>query len=200
MKTYAMIPINFKYDENNNLISNNVTFKVYTSNSRVETSAKNLFEEITIDFSSLTMYADGGTSTVSGVRGNLETGLGAGWASGVLTGVSVGNDGKIYGDYDNGVKKLLGQIAVTSFANPTGLEAIGNSLFKTTVNSGEFDGVGSDIYTLGLSITSGALESSNVDLSNEFTNMITTQRGFEANSKIITTSDSMLDTLINLKR
>ena len=189
-----------RYDENNNLITNNVTFKVYTSDSRLETSAINLFEEITIDFSSLTMYADGGTSTVSGVRGNIETGLGAGWASGVLTGVSVSNDGKIYGEYDNGVKQLLGQIAVTSFANPTGLEAVGNSLFKTTVNSGEFDGVGSDIYTLGLSITSGALESSNVDLSTEFTNMITTQRGFEANSKIITTSDSMLDTLINLKR
>ena len=189
-----------RYDENNNLITNNVTFKVYTSDSRLETSAINLFEEITIDFSSLTMYADGGTSTVSGVRGNIETGLGAGWASGVLTGVSVSNDGKIYGEYDNGVKQLLGQIAVTSFANPTGLEAVGNSLFKTTVNSGEFDGVGSDIYSLGLSITSGALESSNVDLSTEFTNMITTQRGFEANSKIITTSDSMLDTLINLKR
>jgi len=116
-----------RYDENGNMITNNVIFKVYTSDSRLETSAKDLFEEITVDFSSLSMFADGGTSTVSGVRGNLETGLGAGWATGVLTGVSVGSDGRIYGEYDNGVKKLLGQIAVTSFANPTGLEAVGNS-------------------------------------------------------------------------
>ena len=147
------------------------------------------------------MFADGGKSTVTSVKGEIGTaGNGAGFASGTLTGVSVSNDGKIYGKYDNGVQKVLGQIAVTTFANPTGLEAVGNSLFQTTVNSGDFDGVGSDVMAIGLSITSGSLESSNVDLSTEFTNMITTQRGFEANSKTITTSDSMLETLINLKR
>lgn len=190
-----------RYDENGKLITTNVTFKVNTSDSQVPTSAKNLFEEITIDFSSLSMYADGGQSTVTGVKGQLGTsGVGAGYASGVLTGVSVSNDGKIYGNYDNGVQKVLGQIAVTTFANPSGLEAVGNSLFTTTSNSGDFDGVGSDVMAIGLSISSGALESSNVDLSTEFTNMITTQRGFEANSKTITTSDSMLETLINLKR
>lgn len=190
-----------RYDENGNPITTNVTFKVHTSDSTVPTSAKDLFEEITIDFSSLSMFADGGKSTVTSVKGEIGTaGNGAGFASGTLTGVSVSNDGKIYGKYDNGVQKVLGQIAVTTFANPTGLEAVGNSLFQTTVNSGDFDGVGSDVMAIGLSITSGSLESSNVDLSTEFTNMITTQRGFEANSKTITTSDSMLETLINLKR
>lgn len=190
-----------RFDENGNPITTNVTFKVHTSDSTVPTSAKDLFEEITIDFSSLSMFADGGKSTVTSVKGEIGTaGNGAGFASGTLTGVSVSNDGKIYGKYDNGVQKVLGQIAVTTFANPTGLEAVGNSLFQTTVNSGDFDGVGSDVMAIGLSITSGSLESSNVDLSTEFTNMITTQRGFEANSKTITTSDSMLETLINLKR
>lgn len=190
-----------RYDENGNPITTNVTFKVHTSDSTVPTSAKDLFEEITIDFSSLSKFADGGKSTVTSVKGEIGTaGNGAGFASGTLTGVSVSNDGKIYGKYDNGVQKVLGQIAVTTFANPTGLEAVGNSLFQTTVNSGDFDGVGSDVMAIGLSITSGSLESSNVDLSTEFTNMITTQRGFEANSKTITTSDSMLETLINLKR
>lgn len=194
-------PTQRRYDENGNPITTNVTFKVHTSDSTIETSAKNLFEEITIDFSSLTMFGDGGKSTVTSVKGEIGTaGNGAGFASGTLTGVSVSNDGKIYGKYDNGVQKVLGQIAVTTFANPTGLEAVGNSLFQTTVNSGDFDGVGSDVMAIGLSITSGSLESSNVDLSTEFTNMITTQRGFEANSKTITTSDSMLETLINLKR
>lgn len=190
-----------RYDDNGNPITTNVTFKVHTSDSTVPTSAKDLFEEITIDFSALTMFADGGKSNVTSVKGEIGTGgTGAGFASGTLTGVSVSNDGKIYGKYDNGVQKVLGQIAVTTFANPTGLEAVGNSLFQTTVNSGDFDGVGSDVMAIGLSITSGSLESSNVDLSTEFTNMITTQRGFEANSKTITTSDSMLETLINLKR
>ena len=89
---------------------------------------------------------------------------------------------------------------VTTFANATGLEAVGNSYFRKTQNSGEFDGIGKDITETGGSLTTGALEMSNVDLSSEFTNMITTQRGFQANSRIITTSDTLLEELINLKR
>lgn len=68
------------------------------------------------------------------------------------------------------------------------------------MNSGEFDGVGSDITSDGGTMESGVLEMSNVDLSSEFTEMITTQRGFQANSRIITTSDSLLEELVNLKR
>ena len=158
------------------------------------------FSEITIDFSSLTMYANSGSTSIESTRGNLETGLGAGKASGEMSGVSIDTAGKIYGVYDNGDSKLLGQIAVASFANPSGLEAVGNNMFAETLNSGEFTGVGQDISASGGSMTTGVLEMSNVDLSAEFTEMITTQRGFQASSRIITTSDSLIEELVNLKR
>ena len=119
---------------------------------------------------------------------------------GAMTGLSIEESGKIYGSYDNGTTKLLGQIAVATFANPSGLEAIGDSMFATTQNSGDFNGIGTSITDEGGSIATGVLEMSNVDLSAEFTNMITTQRGFQANSRIITTSDTLLEELINLKR
>ena len=90
-------------------------------------------------------------------------------------------------------------MAFATFANPSGLESVGDSLFAATLNSGEFDGVGEEVNQSG-SLTVGALEMSKVDLANEFTQMITTQRGFQANSRIITTSDTMLEELVNLKR
>jgi len=105
----------------------------------------------------------------------------------------------VYGTYNNGSKKCLAQIPVATFNNPSGLEAVGNSLFAQTLNSGTFDGVGEAVSISG-SFTVGALEMSNVDLASEFTTMITTQRGFQANSRIITTTDSMLEELVNLKR
>lgn len=153
---------------------------------------------VNIDFSGLTMYATKGTCSVKPERGD-KNGYNAGNAAGKLNGFSINPDGKIYAVYDNGDSKLLGQIAVATFANPSGLEAMGNSLFATTLNSGDFDGIGQDITEVG-SFSVGALEMSDVDLATEFTNMITTQRGFQANSRTITTSDTMLEELINLKR
>lgn len=109
-------------------------------------------------------------------------------------------DGRIFGTYDNGNTTLLGQIAVAVFANPSGLEKLGDNCYRTTLNSGDFDGIGQEITADGGKMTSGVLEMSNVDLSTEFTEMITTQRGFQANSRIITTSDTLLEELVNLKR
>ena len=109
-------------------------------------------------------------------------------------------DGKIYASYDNGQRRLLGQIAVATFANPSGLEKEGDNLYSATMNSGDFDGVGEDITQNGGRMDSGMLEMSNVDLSQQFTEMITTQRGFQANSRIITVSDTLLEELTNLKR
>ena len=117
-----------------------------------------------------------------------------------MTGVTIDTSGKAYGTYDNGDLKLLGQIAVASFKNPGGLEAAGNSKFVETMNSGSFDGVGQDVTADGGKIQTGMLEMSNVDLAAQFTDMITTQRGFQANSRTITTTDSILEELINLKR
>lgn len=153
---------------------------------------------VDIDFSALTMFATKGSCSIEPKKGDKD-GNNAGNAAGALNGFSINPDGKIYAVYDNGDNKLLGQIAVATFANPSGLEAKGNSLFATTLNSGEFDGIGKEISAVG-TFAIGALEASNVDLATEFTNMITTQRGFQANSRTITTSDSMLEELINLKR
>ena len=89
---------------------------------------------------------------------------------------------------------------MANFANPSGLSKAGNNLYSATMNSGDFDGIGSDITSDGGTMESGVLEMSNVDLSAEFTEMITTQRGFQANSRIITVSDTMLEELVNLKR
>ena len=106
----------------------------------------------------------------------------------------------MYKRQDNGVTRLLGQIAVANFVNPAGLEAIGGSLYRETKASGEFDGIGQDIESVGEKMTQGVLEMSNVDLSQEFTEMIVTQRGFQANSRIITVSDTLIEELVNLKR
>lgn len=164
------------------------------------TSSINSFQDsgVNIDFSKLSNYAGGKACSVKPNRGNTD-GDGAGNMAGTLNGFSIQTDGKIYGVYSNGDKKLLGQIAVATFSNPSGLEAVGNSMYAATLNSGDFDGIGVDISEVG-KFSVGALEMSDVDLSTEFTNMITTQRGFQANSRVITTSDTMLEELVNLKR
>ena len=159
------------------------------------------FENISIDFSGLLNSANGGKSTAVLDTGNVDNAsIGKGKRLGNLIGLQVQNNGEIYGTYDNGNTVLLGQIAVAQFANAAGLEAVGNNCYTTTLNSGEFDGIGVDITADGSKMTAGELEMSNVDLSTEFTSMITTQRGFQANSRVITTSDTLLEELVNLKR
>lgn len=164
-----------------------------------DAGGSNPFKPIDVDFSKVTMYSNSGNSALEANKGNLD-GIGAGKQVGNLTGISIDGSGKIYGRYDNGDSRLLGQIAVATFSNPSGLESIGNSMFAATQNSGDFDGIGQDPTQGGGSIATGVLEMSNVDLSSQFTDMITTQRGFQANSRIITTSDTLLEELINLKR
>lgn len=157
------------------------------------------FSNITIDLSECTNYDNKGTSTVGATSGDLD-GLGTGRRLGDMIGVSIQKDGMIYASYDNGMTKLLGQIATAAFANASGLEKEGDNLYSATLNSGEFDGIGVDITAGGGYMSTGHLEMSNVDLSSEFTEMITTQRGFQANSRIITVSDTLLEELTNLKR
>ncbi len=159
----------------------------------------NPFAEINIDFSKMTMYANSGTSNIEAVKGDFD-GHNGGKQAGDMNGVSIDNRGMIYGVYDNGDTKLLGQIVVATFENAAGLEAVGNNLYVTTMNSGDFDGIGEDVSMTGGTLTTGVLEMSNVDLAQQFTDMITTQRGFQANSRIITTTDTLLEELINLKR
>lgn len=157
------------------------------------------FEDINIDFSPSSNYNNNGTSTISAVSGDKD-GYGTGRKLGEMSGISIQSDGMIYASYDNGQTKLLGQIAVATFANASGLQKEGDNLYSATMNSGEFDGIGQDVSADGGYMTTGVLEMSNVDLSSEFTEMITTQRGFQANSRIITVSDTLLEELVNLKR
>lgn len=145
---------------------------------------------IEIDLSNITGYAELSTVAISGQNGR---------PAGTLQSYALSDDGSLVGTFDNGATAVLARVALANFVNPTGLEKAGNSQYRPTVNSGEAvigeagaDGMGS--------LISGALEMSNVDLSQEFTNLIVAQRGFQANARIITTSDEVLQELTNLKR
>lgn len=116
-----------------------------------------------------------------------------------LTSIAIGKDGVITGIHPVYGEMELGRIDLATFANPKGLVQVGNTYFAESANSGEPELAIPGTNGTG-NLASGALETANVDLSNEFSNMITTQRGFQANSRIITVSDSMLEELINLKR
>lgn len=196
-----------RYFEGTNVVFNKDTGKLEsvggsTTNLGIKAAFSQLggnFSDISIDLSECTNYDNKGTSTIGATSGDLD-GLGTGRRLGDMIGVSIQKDGMIYASYDNGMTKLLGQIATAAFANASGLEKEGDNLYSATLNSGEFDGIGVDITAGGGYMSTGQLEMSNVDLSSEFTEMITTQRGFQANSRIITVSDTLLEELTNLKR
>ena len=147
---------------------------------------------------------DGVTVDLSGVTGfaklsTVEVATKDGQAAGSLQSFTINPDGTIIGAFSNGMKSAVGRIALSTFANPVGLEKVGGSLYTTSVNSGD-----PQVGTAGAGgrgdLVGGALEMSNVDLSSEFTNLIIAQRGFQANSRVITTSDELLQELVNLKR
>lgn len=168
------------------------------SNYKMEGDTPNPFSDIQIDFSTLQNLANGGSSTAAMSNGNR--GEGDGKMVGTLIGLSVDQGGRVFGSYSNGNTTCLGQIAVARFGNASGLESIGDNCYRTTMNSGQFDGIGVEMDSDGSTMDSGTLEMSNVDLATEFTQMITTQRGYQANSRVISTSDSILEELVNLKR
>ncbi|WP_051199085.1 flagellar hook-basal body complex protein [Butyrivibrio hungatei] len=152
---------------------------------------------ISVDFSTLSNYNTSKSSTITASKGDMKS-LNTGRAVGEMNGVNVSDNGMIYANYSNGQTKLLGQIASAEFANASGLSKQGDNLYASTLNSG--DATIQDITTDGGYMSTGVLEMSNVDLSAQFTEMITTQRGFQANSRIITVSDTLLEELTNLKR
>lgn len=117
---------------------------------------------------------------------------------GSLESFNIGSSGEVNGVYSNGLVKTLGVLALAKFSNPSGLTKASSNTFQQSINSGTAN---IDVAGEGRgSIAAGTLEMSNVDLSEEFTEMITAQRGFQANTKIITTSDEILQELVNLKR
>ena len=122
-----------------------------------------------------------------------------GYGMGVLNDFSVAKDGTVMGVYSNGVNKPISKVVLALFANTTGLEKVGDTVFMESANSGIAQIVSPQTGGAG-SITGGALEMSNVDLSEEFVRLIVAQRGFQASARIVTTSDQVLEELINLKR
>jgi len=145
-------------------------------------------QEITLDYSKVTSYADINTINAT-ADGN---------AAGTLKSISIDSSGVITGVYTNSVIQPEAQVAIAQFSNAAGLTKTGSSLYQTSNNSGTPNVKGAS--DLGCSITPSALEMSNVDIANEFSDMIITQRGFQSNSKVITVSDEMLETMINMKR
>ena len=199
-RTFTGNLVKFNHDTGKILSVNGITTNLTTKLEFTDrVNQGNFAENITIDLSECTNFDNKGTSTIGATSGDLD-GLGTGRRLGDMIGVSIQKDGMIYASYDNGMTKLLGQIATAAFANASGLEKQGDNLYSATLNSGDFDGIGVDITADGGYMSTGQLEMSNVDLSTEFTEMITTQRGFQANSRIITVSDTLLEELTNLKR
>jgi len=141
-----------------------------------------------IDFSGLTQYASSSTSFPT-TNGNT---------AGILQSLAVDASGIISGTYTNGLIRTEAQIAVAQFTNAAGLTKIGTTLYQESNNSGTANIRTVDIF--GLTVTSSALEMSGVDLATEFADMIVTQRGFQANSKMTTVADEMLETVVNMKR
>ncbi|HEY0401761.1 MAG: flgE [Blastococcus sp.] len=145
---------------------------------------------VTVDVATLTQF--GGANTVTASDQN-------GYGLGSLQSFQLGNDGTIMGVYSNGLRQPLGKLALASFNNPSGLQKAGNSTFRVGDNSGVANVGQAGVAGRGV-LNSGALEMSNVDLAEEFTGLIVAQRGFQANSKVITSSDEILQDLVNLKR
>jgi flagellar hook protein FlgE len=145
---------------------------------------------VTVDLSSITGMA--GLDTVQSKTQD-------GQQAGTLQSFTLNADGTLQGAFSNGMKQIIGQIALATFNNPVGLEKAGGSMYRTTVNSGA-----AQVGTAGSggrgTLVGGSLEMSNVDLSAEFTNLIVAQRGFQANARVITTSDQVLQELVDLKR
>lgn len=147
-------------------------------------------DDTTIDFSALTGFAGVNNAQRQTMDGN---------AAGTLTGFGVEADGTIRGTFSNGDTRALAKIATASFSNPLGLEKAGASYFVESGNSGQPQ-IGEPGSGSRGTMTGGAIEMSNVDLAAEFTNLILSQRGFQANSRVITTSDEILQELVNMKR
>ena len=145
---------------------------------------------ITPDFTAVTQIS--GSSSASPTSQN-------GFAPGTLQSFSLDESGAITGVFNNGLTRILGQVALSDFPNPAGLERDGGNAFRPTINSG-LPSVGTALTSSLGKISTGYLEQSNVDLSSEFTNMIVTQRGFQANTKIVSTVDQMLNDVIMMKQ
>jgi flagellar hook protein FlgE len=168
-------------------VTGTVTFD---STGTLTAASPSVIDGATVDLSQLTGYAGLNTLGVDSANGS---------AAGTLQGFSIGSDGVMTGTFSNGLTKSLGQLAVATFANPAGLSKAGASGYVASTNSGRVQ-IGTAGSGARGALAGGALEMSNVDLAAEFTNLIVAQRGFQANSRIISAGDEILQDLVNIKR
>ncbi|MBU5677420.1 flagellar hook protein FlgE [Alkaliphilus sp. MSJ-5] len=190
-QTDNLIDLKLEFNSEGKLISTTKSIDLEVqdpANSGVFQGANPL--NINLDFSALTSYAEKSDAAALNING---------YGSGKLDDFTIADNGEIEGVFSNGQIQILGKIRLANFKNPAGLIKTGSNMYRETSNSGEAMFGDAGMGGFG-SLRAGALEMSNVDLSNEFTNMITTQRGFQANSRIITTSDEMLQEVVNIKR
>ena len=169
-----------QFDDEGNLVTN--------SSSDTTGTLQMGGQNVTVDFTQVTQHS--GKTTVNSTSN--------GGVGGTLRDIEIDSSGTITGIYSNGVRRVEAQVAVAQFTNPAGLFKTGTSLYKISANSGA--PVINKAENLGVVITPGALEMSNVNIANEFADMIITQRGFQSNSKLITVGDEMLETAVNMKR
>ena len=190
---YNLISTDLVFDDKGGYISGSATLKVHYDYGKVLNSKGEVInppsdQSINVNVGSLTQYS-GSTSINGSSDGN---------AMGTLKSVSVDSSGVITGVYTNGLHRTEAQVAIAQFNNAAGLTKSGGSLYEESNNSGVRHIESAS--ALGVTITPSALEMSNVDMASELTDMIVTQRGYQSNSKIITVSDELLETLINMKR
>ncbi|WP_294344006.1 flagellar hook-basal body complex protein, partial [uncultured Selenomonas sp.] len=170
-----------KFDTSGAYISGSASLKLSYSNGAAP-------QQVSLNLAAITQYS--GTSTIAADSdGN---------AAGTLSNVDIDSQGVITGTYTNGVRQKEAQIAMAQFNNPSGLTKLGGNLYQESNNTGTRTISGA--ADIGTELTTSALEMANVDLADQFSDMIITQRGFQSNSKMITVSDEMLETLINMKR
>ena len=183
--TATLTKTKLRFDQTGRYVSGDATVSL-TYKREGEEEPKS--HKVTVALGALTQYS--GSSTIKAeTDGNAE---------GVLKNVTIDNTGTITGVYSNGKIKAEAQLAIAQFNNASGLTRVGGNFFQQSNNSGA-----ANVKTaadLGCTITPSALEMSNVDIADQFSDMIVTQRGFQANSKTITVGDEMLETLIGMKR
>ena len=179
--TIALTKTDLKFDTSGSYISGSAGLSLSYENGAAP-------QQVALNLAAITQYS--GTSTIAADSdGN---------AAGTLSNVDIDSQGVITGTYTNGVRQKEAQIAMAQFNNPSGLTKLGGNLYQESNNTGTRTISGA--ADIGTELTTSALEMANVDLADQFSDMIITQRGFQSNSKMITVSDEMLETLINMKR
>jgi flagellar hook protein FlgE len=181
-----------KFDSDGKIITDDPDFNVRQPITVIPDPSVGTDEfEFELNLEKLSMYADDSSVKPTQVDG---------YPPGSLVSFSIGSDGILTGVYSNGRQQPLGLVALAVFDNAAGLQKAGNNLFLPTSNSGDFNRAFKPGTEGAGALNPGTLEMSNVDLAQQFTEMIVTQRGFQANSRVMTTSDEILQELANMKR